>query len=70
MSGISLSNWLLLCCDYASLPLSYYDPDLEVLDENCLHYFIVDVLSSIIDEKETAKLEILVERFKYDDKVF
>lgn len=40
------------------------------MNEKCLQYFIYDVLTSIIDEKETAKLELLVERFIYDDKVY
>jgi hypothetical protein len=70
MLGISVSNWLNICTDYSSLPLAYYDPEMELLDERCLHFFISDVLSTIIDEKETAKLELLVERFLYDDKVY
>lgn len=60
MLGISVSNWLAMCTDYESLPLPYYDHELEALDEPCLQYFIHDLLSSIIDEKETAKLELLV----------
>jgi len=28
MLGISLSNWLILCTDYESLPLSYYDNEM------------------------------------------
>ena len=28
MSGISVTNWLAMCTDYDSLPLSYYDPEL------------------------------------------
>lgn len=51
MLGISVSNWLALCTDYEALPLSYYDSELEALDEPCLQYFIHDLLSSIIDEK-------------------
>jgi hypothetical protein len=70
MLGISLSNWLNLCSDYESLPLAYYDPELALLDDTSLRCFINDALSSIIDEKETAKLEALVERFLYDDRVF
>lgn len=70
MLGISVSNWLNICADYQSLPLSYYDPELATLDEKCLQYFIYDTLTSVIDEKETAKLEVLVERFVYEDKVF
>ena len=68
--GISLSNWMLICCDYAALPLAYHDQELEAVDDACLHRFIMEVLTGIIDEKETAKLELLVERFKYNDKVY
>jgi hypothetical protein len=32
MLGISVSNWLAFCVDYESLPLEYYDSELEVLD--------------------------------------
>lgn len=70
MLGISLSNWLIICADTTSLPLAYYDPDLALLDEPALTRFISDVLAGIVDEKETAKLEALVERFVYDDRVF
>lgn len=70
MLGISVSNWLNICTDYDSLPLAYYDPELALLDANTLQHFINDLLSTIIDEKETAKLELLVERFIYDDKVY
>ena len=36
MIGISISNWINICTDYESLPLSYYDSELENLDEKCL----------------------------------
>ena len=26
MLGISVSNWIAMCCDYESLDLAYYDP--------------------------------------------
>ena len=26
MTGISVGNWMSLCCDYSALPLWYYDP--------------------------------------------
>lgn len=70
MLGISLSNWLTYCSDYEALPLAYYDPELALLSEASLHVFIHDSLATFIDEKETAKLEALVERFLYDDRVF
>lgn len=70
MIGISVSNWMIVCTDYESLPLTYYDSELQALDENCFKYFVKDLLSSILDEKETSKLELLVERFVYEDKVF
>ena len=60
MLGISLSNWLNICSDYESLPLSFYDPELAILDDTSVQCFIHDALASIIDEKETAKLEALV----------
>lgn len=32
MFGISISNWINICSDYESMPLSYYDPELAELD--------------------------------------
>lgn len=60
MIGISVSNWINICTDYETLNLAYYDEELKELDEKCLNFFIYDMLSSIIDEKETSKLELLV----------
>lgn len=28
MLGISLTNWLIFCTDYESLPLAYYDNEM------------------------------------------
>lgn len=56
MLGISLSNWLTLCSDYDSLSLAYYDPEMALLDDKTFHRFVADVLTGLMDEKETAKL--------------
>ncbi len=60
MIGISVANWMLICTDYDSVPLPFYDNELQALDDNCFRGWAREVLSGIIDEKETAKLEQLV----------
>ncbi len=39
-------------------------------DENFYNFWIIDLLSGIIDERETMKLEQLIERFVYDDNAY
>jgi hypothetical protein len=36
-------------------------------DENFYDFWVFDLLAGIIDERETMKLEQLIERFVYDD---
>ena len=70
MHSISMANWILLATEYESVPLSYFDEEMDHINHECFIAYADDLLSSIIDEKETAKLENLIEKFEYQDKKF
>ncbi len=68
MSGISPSNFVLICSKEEENRLDFYDLEMRMLnDENFYNFWVFDLLAGIIDERETMKLEQLIERFMYDD---
>ena len=68
MSGISPSNFVLICNKEEENRLDFYDLEMRMLnDENFYNFWVFDLLAGIIDERETMKLEQLIERFVYDD---